>query len=176
SSYEAAATLFEFKLTKILIDKMEKRKSFDIVDYKKELYDALVKSYDTDKDIFESYGEDQSISRRKNMFWHNAQDDTMFTSMRCIFRHERTQVYGTILPKELKYQGMLESKAYKTYYAFASGEKTPKPKLKTKAKVAKSYKKKQPAKKPKAKGLAVLSEVALTEAEQLKLATKRSKT
>nr|GEU54665.1 hypothetical protein [Tanacetum cinerariifolium] len=44
------------------------------------------------------------------------------------------------------------------------------------AKVVKYDKKKQPAKKPKAKGLAVLSEVALTEAEQLKLATKRSKT
>ncbi|GKF13872.1 hypothetical protein Tco_0055334, partial [Tanacetum coccineum] len=48
--------------------------------------------------------------------------------------------------------------------------------LKTKAKVAKSDKKKQPAKKPKSKGLGVLSKVALTEAEQLKLATKRSKT
>ncbi|GKD40325.1 hypothetical protein Tco_1260532 [Tanacetum coccineum] len=95
---------------------------------------------------------------------------------------------------------MLESKAYQTYYAFASGEKDPKPKyvqkkvdskkfpkkktvqatkgtrLKSKAKVAKSDKKKQPAKKPKAKGLAVLSKVALTKAEQLKLATKRSKT
>ncbi|GJZ76933.1 hypothetical protein Tco_0641605 [Tanacetum coccineum] len=93
---------------------------------------------------------------------------------------------------------MLESNAYKTYYAFASGEKTPKPKyvrkkvdpdtspkqnpiqatkgtrLKSKAKVAKSDKKKQPAKKTKAKGLAVLSEVALTKAEQLKLATNRS--
>ncbi|GJX17380.1 hypothetical protein Tco_0218212 [Tanacetum coccineum] len=34
----------------------------------------------------------------------------------------------------------------------------------------------QRSQKPKAKGLAVLSEVALTEAEQLKLATKRSKT
>nr|GEU33935.1 hypothetical protein [Tanacetum cinerariifolium] len=83
---------------------------------------------------------------------------------------------------------MLESKAYKTCYTFASGEKTPKPKYirkkadsdtppkqkpvqdtkgtrtKTKAKVAKSDKKKQPANKPKAKGLAVLFEVALTEA------------
>nr|GEZ14222.1 hypothetical protein [Tanacetum cinerariifolium] len=48
-------------------------------------------------------------------------------------------------------------------------------KLKTKAKVTKSNKKKQPAKMTKAKGLAVLSEVALTEAEQLKLATKRSR-
>nr|GEV38340.1 reverse transcriptase domain-containing protein [Tanacetum cinerariifolium] len=48
--------------------------------------------------------------------------------------------------------------------------------LKTIARVAKSDKKKQHAKKPKSKGLAVLSEVALTEAEQLKLATKRNKT
>ncbi|GJZ12349.1 hypothetical protein Tco_0547579 [Tanacetum coccineum] len=134
------------------------------------------------------------------MFWHTARDDTMFTSMRCISRHEDTQVYGTILPKELTNQAMLESKAYQTYYAFASGEKAPKPKyirkkvdsdtspkkkpvqatkgitLKTLAKVAKSDKKKQPAKVPKAKGLNVLSEVALTEAEQMKLATKRSKT
>ncbi|GJU71102.1 hypothetical protein Tco_1262507 [Tanacetum coccineum] len=119
---------------------------------------------------------DQSISRRNKMFWHTTRDDTMFTSMRCISRHEDTQVYGTILPKDLTNQAMLESKAYMTYYAFASGEKTLKPKLKTKAKVAKSDKKKQPAKMPKAKGLDVLSKVALTEAEQLKLATKRSKT
>ncbi|GKA17650.1 hypothetical protein Tco_0697487 [Tanacetum coccineum] len=143
---------------------------------------------------------DLSISRRNKMFWHTARDDTMLTSMRCISRHEDTQVYGTILPKELTNQAMLESNAYKTYYIFASGEKAPKPKyarkkadpdtspkqkpveatkgtrLKSKAKVAKSDKKKQPTKKPKAKGLSVLFEVALTEDEQLKLATKRSKT
>nr|GEW73258.1 hypothetical protein [Tanacetum cinerariifolium] len=143
---------------------------------------------------------DQPILQRNKMFWHTARDDTMFTSMRCISRHEKTQVYGAILPKDLTNQAMLESKVYKTYYAFASGEKNPKPKyvrkkadfktspkqklvqatkgtrLKTSAKVAKSDKKKQPAKMSKAKGLDVLSNVALTEAEQLKLATKRSKT
>ncbi|GKA83124.1 hypothetical protein Tco_0789872 [Tanacetum coccineum] len=108
---------------------------------------------------------DQSTSRRNNMFWHTARDDTMFTSMRCISRHKDTQVYGIILPKELTNQGMLESNAYKTYYAFTSGEKTPKPKLKSKAKLAEPDKKNQPAKKPKAKGLAILSEVSLTEAE-----------
>ncbi|GJT39909.1 hypothetical protein Tco_0939774 [Tanacetum coccineum] len=120
-------------------------------------------------------------------------------SMRCISRHEDTQVYGTILPTKLTNQAMLESKAYHTYDAFASGEKDPKPKyirkksysdtspkkkpiqatkgtrLKSKAKVAKLDRKKQPAKKTKVKGLDVLSEVALTEAEQIKLATKRSK-
>nr|GEV47137.1 hypothetical protein [Tanacetum cinerariifolium] len=45
--------------------------------------------------------------------------------------------------------------------------------LKTSAKVGKPAKEKQPAKSSKAKGLNVLSEVALTEAEQMKLATKR---
>ncbi|GKB78747.1 hypothetical protein Tco_0945642 [Tanacetum coccineum] len=95
------------------------------------------------------------------MFWHTARDDIMFTSMRCISRHEYPQVYGTILLIELTNQAMLESKAYQTYYAFASWEDNSK------------TKKKQPAEKTKAKGLAVLSKVALTKAEQLKLATKR---
>ncbi|GJW43171.1 hypothetical protein Tco_0071970 [Tanacetum coccineum] len=105
------------------------------------------------------------------MFWYTARDDNIFTSMRCISRHEDTQVYGTILPKELTNQAMLESNAYKTYYAFAFGEKTQKPKyirkkadsdtlpkqkpvqatkrtrIKSKAKVSKSDKKKKPAKK-----------------------------
>ncbi|GKG51119.1 hypothetical protein Tco_0539243 [Tanacetum coccineum] len=101
----------------------------------------------------------------------------MFTSMRCISRHEDTQVYGTILPKELTNQAMLKSNAYKRYYAFAPGEKTPKPKyvrkkadsdtspkqkliqttkgtrIKTKAKVAKTDKKKKPAKKQKSQSI-----------------------
>ncbi|GJT10765.1 hypothetical protein Tco_0857807 [Tanacetum coccineum] len=57
STYEAAASLSEFELTKILIDKMEKNKSYNKVEYKRELYDALVKSYQTDKDLFDTYGE-----------------------------------------------------------------------------------------------------------------------
>nr|GEW88484.1 integrase, catalytic region, zinc finger, CCHC-type, peptidase aspartic, catalytic [Tanacetum cinerariifolium] len=71
---------------------------------------------------------DLSILSRNKMFWHTAQDDTQFSSMRCISRHEDTQVYGTILPTKLTNHAMLESKAYQTYYAFASGEKAPKPK------------------------------------------------
>ncbi|GJS92201.1 hypothetical protein Tco_0774837 [Tanacetum coccineum] len=46
--------------------------------------------------------------------------------------------------------------------------------LKTSAKADKPAKKKQPAKTSKPKGLTVLSKVALTKPEQLKLATKRS--
>nr|GFB20241.1 hypothetical protein [Tanacetum cinerariifolium] len=66
SSYEAVATLSKFKLTNILIDKMEKNKSFHVVDYKRELYDALIKSYNTKKDIFESYGEVFSLKRSRD--------------------------------------------------------------------------------------------------------------
>ncbi|GKB39531.1 hypothetical protein Tco_0884473, partial [Tanacetum coccineum] len=57
STYVAVATLSEFELTKILMDKMEEHKSYQSAEYKKELYDALVKSYNTDKDLFETYGE-----------------------------------------------------------------------------------------------------------------------
>nr|GFB20524.1 hypothetical protein [Tanacetum cinerariifolium] len=28
------------------------------------------------------------FKKENNMFWHTARDDTMFTSMRCIYRHE----------------------------------------------------------------------------------------
>nr|GFB37036.1 hypothetical protein [Tanacetum cinerariifolium] len=45
SAYEAAASLFEFQLTKILLDKMKGSKSHLRADYKKKLYDALVESY-----------------------------------------------------------------------------------------------------------------------------------
>ncbi|GKF00796.1 hypothetical protein Tco_0027719, partial [Tanacetum coccineum] len=56
STYEAVASLSEFELTKILMDNMEENKSHLRADYKRELYDALVKSYNTDKDLFDIYG------------------------------------------------------------------------------------------------------------------------
>ncbi|GJZ73532.1 hypothetical protein Tco_0637678 [Tanacetum coccineum] len=140
---------------------------------------------------------DQAIPRRNKMFWHYARDDLMFTTIRVISKHQDTQVYGAILPQHLTNQDMLESKAYKTYRAYATGEKTPKPKstkkkadsesspktkptqaskgkrIKTSAKGVIPAKKKQSA--TKSKGLTVLSEVALTEAEQMKIALERSK-
>ncbi|GJV57158.1 hypothetical protein Tco_1458163 [Tanacetum coccineum] len=87
---------------------------------------------------------------------------------------------------------MKESEAYKTYYAFATGKAIPKPKyvrrttkektvqapkasfgkrIKSAAKVTRSGKKKQLV-----EGLETLSEIALSEAEQMKLAIERSKT
>ncbi|GJU19061.1 ribonuclease H-like domain-containing protein [Tanacetum coccineum] len=57
SSYATTASLSEFKLRKILMDKMEKNKLYLRADYKRELYDALVNSYNIDKDLFDTYGE-----------------------------------------------------------------------------------------------------------------------
>ncbi|GKB29805.1 hypothetical protein Tco_0869206 [Tanacetum coccineum] len=142
---------------------------------------------------------DQLISRRNKMFWHTVRDDPMFNIIRVISRHQDTQIYGAILPDELTNHDMKDSEAYKLYYTVVSRAESLKEKYKKKAdelvtpskkktapaskgsrikssaKIAKSDKKKQPATKTKTKGLTVLSEVALSEAEQLKLATKISK-
>ncbi|GJU01987.1 hypothetical protein Tco_1112325 [Tanacetum coccineum] len=140
---------------------------------------------------------DSSIPRKNRVNWHFARDDPMFTTIKVVSRHEDTQLYGAILPDELTNEAIIDSESYKEYYAIASGAEPPKIKasvkkkktgsdktktpptakgkrLKTSAKVAKPAKKKQIAKTSNAKGLTVLSEVALTEAKQMELAIKRS--
>nr|GEZ28831.1 hypothetical protein [Tanacetum cinerariifolium] len=66
SNYEAATSLSEFKLTKILLDKMEERISHLRADYIKKLYGALVESYNTDKDLFNTYGEVFMLKRSRH--------------------------------------------------------------------------------------------------------------
>nr|GEU83131.1 hypothetical protein [Tanacetum cinerariifolium] len=142
---------------------------------------------------------DKSIPKRNKVNWYFAMDDHMFIMIKLVSRHQNTQQYGAILPVELTNEAIRNSESYKEYYAIASGAEPPKTKasvrkkqsssdttvppptakgkrLKTSAKVDKPIKEKQPAKSSKAKGLIMLSEVALTEAEQMKLATKRSLT
>ncbi|GJV18906.1 hypothetical protein Tco_1367926 [Tanacetum coccineum] len=142
---------------------------------------------------------------RNSTFMHTARDDSLLRTMRFVSKHEDAQIYGAIFLKAMTNQAMLDSIAYKTYYAIASGAKPPKskkPKTKTdlaisseetptkkKPTKAKKYvpSKKNPAATPKptkkkalikadrGKGLNVLSEVALSEAARLKEATKRIK-
>nr|GEX02705.1 hypothetical protein [Tanacetum cinerariifolium] len=66
STYEVAASLSEFELTKILIDKMDKNESYDKADYKRDIYDELVKSYQTDKDLFDTYREVFMLKRNRD--------------------------------------------------------------------------------------------------------------
>ncbi|GKC17535.1 hypothetical protein Tco_1014317 [Tanacetum coccineum] len=126
-------------------------------------------------------------------------DDNLLGTMRFVSRDVDNQVYGAILPQAMTNQALLDSVAYKTYYAIASGAELPmsrksqkksdstilfeeSPSKKKYAKVKKvatakpkPTKKKAPVKADRGKGLNVLSEVALSEAVQLKKATKRSK-
>ncbi|GKB77133.1 hypothetical protein Tco_0944028, partial [Tanacetum coccineum] len=139
---------------------------------------------------------DQSIPRRNKVNWHFVRDDYMFTTIKVVSRHEDIQLYGAIFPDKLTNEAIKDYESYKEYYAIALGAEPPKTKesvkkkqvgfdmsktpptkgkrLKTSAKAAKTAKKKQPTKTSKAKGLTVLSKVALTKAEQMKPATKRS--
>ncbi|GJZ60851.1 hypothetical protein Tco_0616667 [Tanacetum coccineum] len=130
---------------------------------------------------------DPSIPRRNKVNWHSARDDPMFMTINVISRNEDTQLYGAILLAELTNEDIRNSESYKEYYAIASGKIPPKTKVSkkkadsdapTKQKsptVPKEKKGKKTGKgKQKAKELETISEVTLTEAEQLKIITKRS--
>ncbi|GJV15470.1 hypothetical protein Tco_1360793 [Tanacetum coccineum] len=66
TSYAIAASLSEFKLKKILIDKIETNKSIDRSDVQKDLYKALVESYNSDKNIISSYGDVVTLKRSRD--------------------------------------------------------------------------------------------------------------
>ncbi|GJV26212.1 hypothetical protein Tco_1378907 [Tanacetum coccineum] len=138
---------------------------------------------------------DPSIPWRNKINWHYARDDPMFTTINVIYRHEDTQVYDAILPKELTNEDIRNSESYKEYYAIASGEVPPKTKASVHKKKGDSdtTPKEMPPTDPKDKrvkqtgkmtssgkqkqhatGLETLSKIARTETEHLKIATKRS--
>nr|GEU40224.1 retrovirus-related Pol polyprotein from transposon TNT 1-94 [Tanacetum cinerariifolium] len=102
---------------------------------------------------------DPSIPRGNKVNWHYVRDDLMFMTMKLVLRHQNTQQFSAMFPIELTNADIGNSDTYKEYYAVATGATPPKTK---------------PAITSKAKSLTALSEVAMTEAEQLKLATKKS--
>nr|GEY43205.1 hypothetical protein [Tanacetum cinerariifolium] len=135
---------------------------------------------------------DPSIPRRNKVNWHYVKDDHMFSTIKLVSRHQNMQQFGALMPIELKNDAIRNSKAYKEYYAIAIGKAAPKPKASVRRTRSSSdtsitppttaasprltayTKDKQTAKASKAKSLSALSEVAMTEAQQLKLVTKRS--
>nr|GEV65628.1 hypothetical protein [Tanacetum cinerariifolium] len=107
-------------------------------------------------------------------------------------RNKNTQQLGALLPIELTNEEIKNYNAYKEYYEIATGAAPPKPKASVRRtrsssdtsitpptaaegpRLTTSAKGKQVAKASKAKSLPALSEVAMIEAQQLKLVTKRS--
>nr|GEX43276.1 hypothetical protein [Tanacetum cinerariifolium] len=135
---------------------------------------------------------DASIPKRNKVNWHYARDDFMFSTIKLVSRHQNTQQFGAMLPIELTNEEIRNSNAYKEYYTIITRAAPPKPKAsvqKTRSsfdtsitpptvavslRLTTSAKGKQPAKASKAKSLSALSKVVMTEAQQLKLTTKRS--
>ncbi|GJZ62082.1 retrovirus-related pol polyprotein from transposon TNT 1-94, partial [Tanacetum coccineum] len=128
---------------------------------------------------------DPSIPRRNKVNWHYARDDPMFTTINVISRNEATQLYGAILPVALTNEDIRNSESYKEYYAMASGTIPPKTKGSKKKANTDAIPKQKPPTAPKEKKsgkgkqktteLENISEADLTEAEQLKIVTKRSR-
>nr|GEU85636.1 ribonuclease H-like domain-containing protein [Tanacetum cinerariifolium] len=65
----------------------------------------------------------------KNQKKSNEMDDFRFSTIKLVSRHQNTQQFGTLLPIELTNEEIRNSKAYKEYYAIATGEAAPKPKV-----------------------------------------------
>ncbi|GJT11442.1 hypothetical protein Tco_0858484 [Tanacetum coccineum] len=66
TSHVVATNLSKLELKKILIDKMESNKSIHKSDEQKNLYKALVKAYESDKLILDTYGDIVSFKRRRD--------------------------------------------------------------------------------------------------------------
>ncbi|GJS59049.1 hypothetical protein Tco_0653833, partial [Tanacetum coccineum] len=85
--------------------------------------------------------QNKSISIRNMINLHTARDDSVLGTLKYVSKTEEHQVYGTLIPKEMLNEDILNSTAYQTYYAYANGAKEPKkarkfkkpasPKLKT---------------------------------------------
>nr|GEX71118.1 hypothetical protein [Tanacetum cinerariifolium] len=171
----------------------------DLSELELNLYKALVDAYECDKLILDTYGDTVTLKRRRDnedkyeepFAGSNRGDDQMFITIKLVSRHQNTQQFGAMLPVELTNEDIRSSAAYKEYYGIASGAAPPKtkesvrktqssfdttmpPPMAASTRLSTSAKGKQHAKSSKAKGLSVLSEVALTEAKQMKLAIKRS--
>nr|GEZ90145.1 hypothetical protein [Tanacetum cinerariifolium] len=137
-----------------------------------------------------------SIPRRNRIIWHYVRDDVLFSTIKVVWRHQTTQQYGAILPIELTTDDIRNSKAYKEYYACATGEAAPKLMASARKKkgdsasfttpptptpittvvavprLSAAAKGKQPA---RAKTPTEPTDVERTEAEQLKIILKRSR-
>nr|GFA84418.1 hypothetical protein [Tanacetum cinerariifolium] len=66
TSYAVVADLSEMELKKILIEKMKGNKSIQRSDEQRNLYNALVEAYESDKIILDTYGETVTLKRRRD--------------------------------------------------------------------------------------------------------------
>nr|GFA25481.1 hypothetical protein [Tanacetum cinerariifolium] len=71
----------------------------------------------------------------KSSGFDSLRDDILFSTIKVVSRHQNTQQYGAILPIELTTEDIKNTKAYKEYYACATGKAAPKPKASARRKI-----------------------------------------
>ncbi|GKD94317.1 hypothetical protein Tco_1374154, partial [Tanacetum coccineum] len=69
---------------------------------------------------------DKTISMRNKINLHTVRDDTLLGTLKFVSKTQDYQQYGALIPKEMINQDIKDSKAYKTYLAFDTGQATPK--------------------------------------------------
>ncbi|GKB98614.1 hypothetical protein Tco_0984751 [Tanacetum coccineum] len=69
---------------------------------------------------------DKTISMRNRINLHIVRDDTLLGTLKFISKTQDYQKYGTLIPEEMINQDIKDSKAYKTYLAYATRVDTPK--------------------------------------------------
>nr|GEX43892.1 hypothetical protein [Tanacetum cinerariifolium] len=117
---------------------------------------------------------DPSIPRRNKVNWHYVSDDFMFSMIKLVSRHQNMQQFGEAAPKP-KASVRRTRSGSDTSITPPTTVATPRPTTAATPRLTATAKGKQTAKAPKAKCLSTLSEVAMTEAQQLKLVIKRSR-
>ncbi|GJT22115.1 hypothetical protein Tco_0892052 [Tanacetum coccineum] len=167
-------------INKCLCGKKDLAYQIDNIDSKKQ--DKMFYPRFTNIIIHHFLEKDKTILMRNRMFMDTVKDDDLLGIMRFVTKHADTQVYGEILPQAMTNQALLDSVAYKTYYAIALGaeplmsrkiqkksdsaissEESPSKKKSTKVKKVATAKpkptnKKAPVKADRGKGLNVVSE------------------
>ncbi|GJT23783.1 hypothetical protein Tco_0893720 [Tanacetum coccineum] len=108
--------------------------------------------------------QEKSLSWRNRIGMHTSKDDYLINTLRFVSRKEASQIYGAVLPECLTSLEMKESKAYKTYLGYATGEVPPK--------VARKFKKASPSKKESE--LVPRDEEPIKKGKRLKTSAKKS--
>ncbi|GJV44735.1 hypothetical protein Tco_1429271 [Tanacetum coccineum] len=68
---------------------------------------------------------DKSISMRNRINLHTIRDDSLLGTLKFVSKTQDYQLYGALIPDDMINQDIKDSKAYKTYYDFATRKDTP---------------------------------------------------
>ncbi|GKE72825.1 hypothetical protein Tco_1534866, partial [Tanacetum coccineum] len=69
---------------------------------------------------------DKTISMRNNLFMHGIKNDSVLGILKFVSKYEESQVYGKTIHEVMLSKEFMETLAYKTYLAFATGISIPK--------------------------------------------------